>query len=492
MLPGGKTELNDFIFTHDLKFVDSIALIGYADSTGQKQKNQKLSERRVKTVKSHLVKIGIHDTVPIFTNAMGEESDQGNKNLENHRRVEIVLFFTKAYVPPAEEEERPSTGFVNANCYLDALDVMSKANISYFMKGNTRFVKLEMEVRQFDASQRYFSLTARNRYPKLLKWETETTGYWWWKHPRYVTSVKAKDFERYGVVVLHQADTNNLEDCTICGTDPISSYGLSTRLLPNNFVMQNMLIKKRILPTRIEMKIPKEYISLGRTYYLDSLTSYPINWTSKPGRKAAPFYFAEIPVQLFNSKDFQVFSYRYYCKDAELPYNTNAVDTIRPNICGFTGGSIYDFSLGLELGYRHFTRDEGFISAYFQAPMRNFCFQANVGYTSKNRILGGLQADYHFFGFAPFSEYRLASNQVVVSEEHRIVSTYAGTSFTGLFGDNWNSILNEYYLGIDFNNRTNGLGFERIFVQAGAAFDYAGKASEEIFSVRAGMQFRFY
>ena len=490
LYPNSKMELNDFVFTHDLKFVDSIALIGYTDSTGQKQKNQKLSERRVKTVKSYLSRIGIHDSVPIFANAMGEESDEGGKKLENHRRVEVLLFFTKAYIPPAEEEERPTNGFVNSNCYLGADDVMAKANVSYFMKGNTRFVKLEMEVHQFDASQRYFSLTARNRYPKLLKWETETTGYWWWKHPRYVASLKAKDFERYGIVVLHPVDTNNREACTICGTDPISNLGLSPQLLPNGFVMQNMLVKKRILPKRIEMKIPKEYISLGRSYYLDSLTNYPINWQAKPGRKAAPFYFAEIPVQLFNTNDFQIFSYRYYCKEAIPEYTTNKVDTIHLHTC--TVASALDFSAGLELGYRHLTRDEGFVSGYFQMPFGNFLFQVNAGYTSRNRILGGLQAEYHFFAFSPFGEYHLGSNPVIVNEEHRIVSTYAGTSFTGLFQKNSNSLLNEFYLGIAFWNRTNGIGFDKLFVQSGVGFDYLDNAQSNIFAIRAGVQFRFH
>lgn len=492
LFPSSKMELNDFVFTHDLKFVDSIAILGYTDSTGHKAKNQKLSERRVKTVKSLLTKVGISDSVPIAITAMGEESDTENPRMENHRRVEVILFFTKAYVPPAEEEERPSTGFVNSNCYLNAQDVMSKANISYYMKGNTRYVKLEMEVHQLDAAKRYFSLTARNRYPKLLKWETETTGYWWWKHPRYVASLKARDFERYGIVVLHAVDTNNREDCTICGSDPISAYGLSTKLVPNNFVMQNMLIKKRILPSRIELKVPKEYVSLGRAYYLDSATNYPINWTAKPGRKSAPFYFAELPTALFNSHDFQVFSYRYFCKDAEPGYTINKLDSIRPHTCTPSGGGILDFAVGMELGYRHFNRDEGSISAYFEAPIQNFYFRTNLGYTSKNRILGALQADYHFFAFSPFAEYRLSSNPVLVNEEHRVFTGYGGTTFTGLFGNNANSLLNEYYLGIDLNNRINGIGFDRLFLQAGVCFDYMGNPSGKILSIRTGIQIRFY
>ena len=492
LFASSKSELSDFVFTHDLKFVDSIALVGYADSTGQKNKNQKLSERRVKTVKNYLYKIGINDSVPIFTNAMGEESDNESTKLENHRRVEVVLFFTKAYVPPAEEEERPSNGFVNTNCYVDALEVMSKANISYFMKGNTRYVKLEMEVHQLDASKRYFSLTARNRYPKLVKWESETTGAWWWKHPRYIASLKAKDFEKYGIVTLQAIDTNNRQDCTICGTDPISAYGLRTKLMSNQVVMQNMLVKKRILPRRIEMKIPKEYISLGRTYYLDSLTNYPINWIAKSGRKAAPFYFAEIPMQLFNTKDFQVYSYRYYCENAIPDYEVNAVDTLRRGPCLFERFSGFDFSIGAEFSYRHLMRDEGSVSAYFQVPFGNLFLQANMGYTSKNRVLGSIQADYHFFAYSTFPEYRLSSNPVVVNEEHRILSSYVGTSFTGLFHENENSFLNEFHLGISFWNRTNGIGFDRAFIQAGVGFDYLNKNQSEIFSVRAGLQFRFY
>lgn len=493
LYPNSKMDINGFVFSHDLKYVDSISLNGYTDSTGQKNKNQKLSEKRALTVKKYLYRIGISDTVPISIQAKGEESENENPNLENHRRVEVILFFTKSYIPPAEEEEKPSGNFVNSNCYISAEDVMSKSNLTYYMKGNTKYVKLEMEASLMNQSQRYYSLTARNRYPKLVKWEVQTTGYWWWKRPRYVANVKAKDYEKYGLVVLHETDTNNREACTICGTDPQNDWFLKAKLLPDSYLLQNMLIKKRILPARIEIAVPKEYVSIGRGYYLDSLTSIPLYWTIKNTRNGAPFYYAEIPKALFNLADFQIYSYRKVCAEAKPSFPSNPADTLKRGPCLIDFGQPIDFSSGIELSYRHFIRDEGLFGAYFQVPIKQLMLQTSVGYTSKNRFFGALQADYHFLGFSLLNEYKMHSNPVLVQENQRLFTTYVGTAFTGLFANSTTQLINEYYLGVSFWNKNVGFGFDSFFLQGGVFFDLSNNVkSSEIFSLRTGFRFRIY
>jgi len=492
LYPNSKMDINGFIFSHDLKYVDSICLNGYTDSTGQTKKNQKLSERRVGSVKKYLYRIGISDTVPVFTQAKGEESDNENPNLENHRRVELILYFTKSYVPPSEEEEKPSGNFVNSNCYISALDVMAKSNLTYFMKGNTKYVKLEMEASLMNQSQRYYSLTARNRYPKLVKWEVETTGYWWWKRPRYVANVKAKDYEKYGVVVLHETDTSNREPCTICGTDPQNDWFLKAQLMPDSYILQNMLIRKRILPSRIEIAVPKEYISIGRGYYLDSLTSIPLYWTIKNTRNAAPFYYAEIPKALFNPADFQVYSYRRVCAEAAPVFPPNPADTVRRGRCLINFGSLIDFSTGIEVSYHHFSRDEGLYGVYFQAPYSQFMFQTTMGYSSKNRAFGSFQADYHFLGASLFSEFRMSSNPVLVQENQRLFTTYVGTSFSGFFTNASKQMINEYHLGISFWNKNVGFGFDSFFLQGGVFFDFSNDSDDGIFDLRTGFRFRVH
>ena len=493
LYPNSKIEINGFIFSHELKYVDSISLNGYTDSTGQVKKNQKLSEKRALTVEKYLYRIGISDTVPISTQAKGEESENENPNLENHRRVELILYFTKSYVPIEEEEEKPSGNFVNSNCYMSAEDVMSKSNLTYYMKGNTRYVKLEMEASLMNKSQRYYSLTARNRYPKLVKWEVQTTGYWWWKRPRYIANMKAKDYEKYGVVVLHETDTNNREACTICGTDPQTEWYLHSRLVEDQFLLENMTLKKKWLPSRIEIAVPKAYVSIGKGYYLDSLTNYPIQWTIKNTRNAAPFYYTEVPKQYFNAADFKIYSYRKVCANQEVrPTNPNPIDTNRGLPCRPSFGSWVDFSAGLQFDYRHFSRDEGMVSGYFQLPYNQFLFQANAGYTSKNRSYVTLSADFHFFGFSPFGEYKASSNPVVTQENWRKITGYLGNSFTSFFGKNQNQLINEFHLGISYWNSSNGAGFESLFIEGGLCFDFSNLKSSEKWSVRTGLRFRIY
>lgn len=482
-----KNKLSNFVFSHDLKFVDSISVLGYTDSTGQKAKNMKLSERRARSVKNYLLNMGVKDSVPVGLLAKGEESDNEVKAGINHRRVEVILYFTTSYVPPAEEEEKPSSTFVNSNCYKSADSIMAMCDVTYYSRGSSKYVKLEIEAFQLNPKTRVYSLSARNRYPKLVKWELETTGELWWKRPRYVAHVRLKDFEKYGVVEVTK-DTAGMK-CTVCGNETQSNWTLYThRLTTDVFLMQNMQVRKCILPKRMELKVPKEYLSLEKGYYLDSLTNYPIDWIVRSGRKAAPYYYAYIPMPFFEPNNFRIYSYRGYCLEADITDYSFHVDTLKRHVCPPVSSYTFDYTLGLEGGYRHAFSDEGSFSVYFQPLFGKTVLQTNVGYTSRNRTLIGVQADYHFFAFSPFPETYIAANQQTVDEDHRIFSAYAGTSFTGFLHKSETSLLNEYYLGAAFWNKAQSFGLDRIFLQAGWGLDFLGDSNFKGLVLRAGIQ----
>lgn len=108
MLPGGRAKLNDVadrINNYIKDTVESIALTGHTDRLGSDAYNQRLSERRAKTVKNYLVKKGV-DGGKITDEGRGEREQvvqcKGNKAtkklircLQPNRRVDVEIRGTK-------------------------------------------------------------------------------------------------------------------------------------------------------------------------------------------------------------------------------------------------------------------------------------------------------------------------------------------------------------------------------------------------------------
>ena len=107
-MPGGRAKLNDVadrINNYIKDTVESIALTGHTDRLGSDAYNQRLSERRAKTVKNYLVKKGV-DGGKITDEGRGEREQvvqcKGNKAtkklircLQPNRRVDVEIRGTK-------------------------------------------------------------------------------------------------------------------------------------------------------------------------------------------------------------------------------------------------------------------------------------------------------------------------------------------------------------------------------------------------------------
>lgn len=108
MLPGGREKLNDVadkINSYIKDTLEGINLTGHTDRLGSDAYNQRLSERRAKTVKNYLVKKGV-DASKISSSGHGEREPvvqcKGNKPtkkliacLQPNRRVDVEIRGTK-------------------------------------------------------------------------------------------------------------------------------------------------------------------------------------------------------------------------------------------------------------------------------------------------------------------------------------------------------------------------------------------------------------
>ena len=92
--PESATVLNNIVNVFNKYKNDKVSLEGYTDSTGNKAKNQKLSEDRAYSVKAYLIDKGI-DQARLTAKGFGTEkpiaSNKTKKGRELNRRVEINL-----------------------------------------------------------------------------------------------------------------------------------------------------------------------------------------------------------------------------------------------------------------------------------------------------------------------------------------------------------------------------------------------------------------
>ena len=488
LAPNFQEKINEFVFSHDLKKIDSISVLGYTDSTGQKRKNLKLSDRRALYVKKHLNTILSTDRFLIHAVAKGEEGES-NPYAINHRRVELIL-----YCPPTPAVEIDNSDAGNSTlptrCFKAADSLQALCNVTYFKRGNTKLVKLQLESFQYNGKQKIYTLSAKNNAPKLVKWETRTSGDFWWKRPRYVAIVKEADYEKYGLLIPVAAKSKDDGVCIVCDSDRETDWQIGYELLTDAFVMQNMQLRKKWIFNEYELIIPKEFLSIERTYYLDSTTSNMINWEVRPGKQNAPFYFAYIPAQLVNPKDFRIYSYQKHCSAGIPVEKSYAIDTLKSHYCSPSTEYQVKQSVGLELDFWHTANSEIAIGAYYLVNYYNWEFSGTFSYSNRNLPMLALQGDYHFFGFSVGDQYMISgSNQIAFDARHKRISTYAGSTVVSEFGKSSSPFVQDLHLGIEFWNNCYGFGFDKFFLQAGYGYNYSAASNASLFTVRFGIRY---
>jgi len=494
LLDINQLKLDNFIYSHDLSLLDSVGVIGFADSTGNSVKNLKLSQRRAKTVANYLdryLKAGVH----IASYARGEEDDLA-KPQKNHRRVEVVLYFVDGFKLQEEEKEIPV--FTNSNnsdeCYELAYAPLAQCDVSFFIKGKTRYVRLELEPHHYTEGTKLYTLSSKTRAPKLVKWKPEVTGQLWWKRTRYVTAVKALDFEAYGLVV--KIPKNKEEDstsCRLCDDDPSLNWKMERNLQLDAFIMQNVQLRKVFVDDEYLLIVPKEYVNVSNAYYFDAERDSSVQWFTKNGRKNGLYYFATVSKEQLASPTWGIYSYHPVClyKATPVVAHTYSIDTIKRHFCpptAFGGGGGY---WGLEAGYLNYSNHSAYAGAYFQWNRNNIELAVVGGIDLRTQPFIDVRFDYHFATFSPFAEVFVdKTNRSVVHEFHRVINVYGGTALNTIFSQNDVLFMNDFHLGTVYINNGFWLSFERIFAECGTAFNYAQLNNSLSFYARVGIQIR--
>jgi hypothetical protein len=486
--PENKLLLNDFMLRNDISNVDSIALNGYAESTGKQKKNLNLSKKRCTLVKKHLQR-QFGDTLIVSSYAFGEEADPTKAHL-NHRRVEVVVFYKvlPASTTPFDEDFKRDT--LSVHCYVLADSILSRCKKTNYRKGNLRLVQLELESHHWNEKWKVYSMSAKTGYTKQVKWKLETNGDLWWKRNRFVATVRAVDFERYGILFRVPKDADS-SSCSVCDADSGSDWSLVDVPRTDIMVMQHMQLRNRPFFDEVTLVVPRKFVQPGKSYFADSLKEQSIYWHTLPGRKNSLYYFAELPAQTVTRSGWHVYGYVPTCSGSTEFYKpTYAIDSLNPhNSEPLTNGYSW-MQFGLDLGGAYLNSVFGLAAAYGQFRYERSEITAKAGIDHELTGWGSLQYDFLVWGYAPFKEYYVAkTNRPVVRDFHRMLNLYIGTTATLYFPRAPMEVYQDLHAGLLFRNNGFGRNLEQIYLECGAGINYLNNLQFGI-QIRSGLRFR--
>ena len=471
LLEESKRQIQKYIFSYNLKKIDSLQVIGFADSTGKKKLNFRLSKKRADRVKDYLEEI-LPAKTPISSYAKGEENAIRNPN-ENHRRVELHLFYAGKRLLQDTADQYEYFGNTKV-CFVLSDSIMKNCNIIRINDGRTSYVILEMEPHLFSKTQTYYTLTKNSQYAKIVKWKLEISGEGWWKHERYRAKIKEADFESYGILTKKRIRENATE-CIVCDKDMSAPLKLESELLPEVYVMQHLQLRKKALEREYLLIVPKDYVSPSRSYYFDRNYDLPVTWHTKFGMRNRPYYFATVPAEYLKKNGWNIYSNRSIC----LPSGDSAkisypLDTMNAHICfPESRGGLNALEYGLEAGFWNVDFQGAFAAAYLQYAGTRFEYGLNIGVDLKARILGMLKTDYLFFSYDPFNQSYIGNaNRSTIHDFHPTLAAYVGSSLNFLNDRNHPDLFHALYLGAAYKNNPFSFGFDRFYTNVGVSTNY--------------------
>ncbi len=471
LLNENKQQINKYIFSHNLKKIDSLQVIGYADSTGKKKLNFRLSKKRAEKVKDYLVEI-LPAKTPVSSFARGEENALRNPN-ENHRRVEIHLFYAGKHLTEDSTELYEYFGNTKT-CFVLSDTIMKNCNIIRFNDGRTNMVILEMEPHMFSKNQTYYTLTKGSQYAKIIKWKLELSGDGWWRHERYRAKVKEADFESYGILTKKQV-REDYDQCVVCEKDMATPLTLKSELLPEVYIMQNLQLRKKMLDGEYLLIIPQEYVTPTRSYYFDRNYDHPIEWHTKFGIRNRPYYFAVVPKEYLKNKEWNIYSNRSTCiPEGDSLKISYPLDTMNAHSClPESRGGLNALEYGLEANYWNFDFRAAAVSAYIQYAGTRFEHSVNVGVDLKARIQAMIKTDYLIFSFDPYKQTFIGNaNRSMIHDFHPTLAAYTGMNLTFINDRSNTGLVHALYIGAAYKNNPFSFGLDRFYTNVGISTNY--------------------
>lgn len=488
--PSNQAFLNEFVFGHDLKELDSVQVFGFTDVTGKIKQNMRLSKKRAQVVVDRIEEL-LPRRKPIRCIAMGEESDE-DRHERNHRRVELILF-GKNYALNSDRNEIRLTDLNHkrGTCYTVHDSIMMNCFVTPFKRGSSKYLKVHVAAHQVPKEQLY-SFSGASLQVKPLKWKLEKLGTSWWHQQVYTTLVKEKDYYTYGLLVLR--DTVIDPACGACEYDTISP-NMRGSLSVDIAIMENMQIRYAPWRQKVRFYVPSEFVDVNQRYFFGNSTELPVYWFQKRGKEASLIYIAELDKSAYRRLGAQIYSPHQHCGDSVAHFIAKyAAKKIRPHGCaGQRENVLGRFRTGIELGAWNGTRTSFGVNLYVDYQYSRWIATLAAGTDVQLNLQNYLALNVILYSFVPFSEEVLDVNRPQVHDYHRPLLLYTGLGLSNQFAFRANQplrILPELHAGIALQNNEYGFGLDRLFLEGGLGYQWDGNASKIAPYARIGIRFK--
>lgn len=489
-----QTQLNYFIDLHDVGLMDSIQIIGVADSSGNIVSNQRLSLRRASHVESFFQDHHVKNKMVLL--AKGEDPELQSL-LQKQRRVDIIFFY-----PTSNSVESISSVIddeVDSSCYTSADFILNHCFQTVIQKGNKTYVQLELDPKHYSESIRVYSVVEDQKtgFPilRLVKWKSNLSGEDWWRKKRYIATIKKEDFDRFKIVEKSDKPCDSLPlDCGFKLTDKYVELKTTRFLYLAYFLMKNANVKKRLFKRKkLRVEVPKIYVG-NEQYFIDSQGKTPVVWYTKRGKRHRSSYFTDVS---FDSKDnYSIAFYNYYyvsyCHSDNYIKNRllyGSIDSEKSDfICGTKGSSGGSTFFSFELGDRMLTPNHfGYVGMYGKCTFRSSELDIFLGIDTEWDPFISARFDYHFIGL---NQNGFLRKPAVYYQN--MFGLYGGTTLDVIAPDVQRlTTSQDLHLGLDYTLSYSNKPFHRIYLEAGPMIHYTNLSEPISMQYRLGIQFRF-
>lgn len=469
-----------------------ITCIGYSDSTGNNDSNQKLSERRAKAV-SKVVKGYLNSTISVVTESKGELP---RKVDSLSRRVDIIFRYSEL-----ADLDNTDTIIIQPDdprCFFIDQYIEGHSNAKIKVNKKKKVVYLEVLNHPEFSSRKYYYVknpSQPNAVAQRVNFKLETTGILWWREKRLTASIPKESYDKYGLFYLEKPPCEGCKEQLFKKDTNVFS---ATVIKADYFIMSVTQLKAKLFqPNVLKIRVPKEYIQENESYYAIKTYRYSgskqerLNWEEKRGKRKENYLFAKINIKDVESVSIARPQRSSYCPD-RMNRSGGEGGVFSMN-CGFKRSFSFPgdffFSPGIHAFYHNDTLT-AFASIGLGYELKQHELMVNLGI---NHRLGLYYSGYYHFNFLSF---RTLTNRMLDpwqklknAEFTTQVKVYAGPEFRSSYNRRYRS-FSELNVHLGFSvTWNNWLGY---YIQGGVARDLSNRISTGFYPyIQAGIGFRF-
>lgn len=468
-----------------------LTFIGYSDSVGKVDSNQKLSERRARSV-SKFSEHFLDRKIPFDIQSKGEIPRMVDSL---SRRVDLIFHYRKEDLAFADDtlvivQDDPRCFFIDQ--YFEAY---SNAKIKVNKKKNVVYLQV-LNYPEFSSRKYYYvkNPSQKNALAQRVKFKLETTGKLWWREKRLTATVPKDSYDKYGLFYLENPPC---EGCKEQLFKKDTNVFERTIIRADYFIMSVTQLKAKLFrPNLLQIRIPKEYMEEDESYYAlkvinNGVQRERLNWETKRGKKKADYFFAKIKIEGVESVSIGSPQRVSYCPNRGP--KPNSINGFGGWNCGgirddFSFPGVFFFAPGIHAFYHNDTLT-AFVSMGVGYELKQHELTVNMGI---NHRLGLYYSGYYHFNFLNFS----TMTNRMLDPWQKVVNSRFTTTIKGYVGPEFRSSYNKKYRS--FSELNVHLGFSvawnnglNYYIHGGIARDLSNRINTSFYPyIQAGIRFR--